>query len=99
MIKTRGERVSPKEIEDVICELESVVEAAAIGVPDEILGQAIKVVIVDGQGTLSEKDILQHCARRLEPLMVPKFIQFVEALPKTGRGKINRRELQTAKGE
>lgn len=99
MIKTRGERVSPKEIEDVVCELESIVEAAAIGIPDEILGQAIKVFIVDGRGALSEKDILQHCARRLEPLMVPKHIQFVEALPKTGRGKINRRELQTAKGE
>ncbi|UCD50461.1 MAG: acyl--CoA ligase [Phycisphaerales bacterium] len=99
MIKTRGERVSPKEIEDVVCELESIVEAAAIGVPDDILGQAVKVFVVDGQGTLSEKDIMRHCAKRLEPLMVPKYLEFVEALPKTGRGKINRRELQTAKGE
>jgi len=99
MIKTRGERVSPKEIEDVVCELESVVEAAAIGVPDEILGQAIKVFLVDGQGSLSEKDVQRHCAKRIEPLMVPKYIEFVEALPKTGRGKINRRQLQTAKGE
>ncbi len=99
MIKTRGERVSPKEIEDVVCELESIVEAAAIGVADDILGQAIKIFLVDGGGTLCEKDILRHCAKRLESLMAPKYIQFVEALPKTDRGKINRRELQTVQGE
>jgi len=99
MIKTRGERVSPKEIEDVVCELEGVVEAAAVGVTDDILGQAIKVFVVDGKANLQEKDILRHCARLLEPLMVPKYVQLVAALPKTDRGKINRRELQAAKGE
>ena len=95
MIKTRGERVSPKEIEDAVCELEGIVEAAAIGVPDQVLGQAIKVFVVDGQGNLERKDVLRHCARLLEPLMVPKLVEFVPALPKTERGKINRRELRT----
>ena len=95
MIKTRGERVSPKEIEDAVCELEGIVEAAAIGVPDEVLGQTIKVFVVDGQGNLESKDVLRHCARLLEPLMVPKSVEFVPALPKTERGKINRRELRT----
>lgn len=95
MIKTRGERVSPKEIEDAVCELEGVIEAAAIGVPDDVLGQAIKVFVVDGRANLEEKDILRHCARLLEPLMVPKVVEFVPALPKTERGKINRRELRT----
>jgi acyl-coenzyme A synthetase/AMP-(fatty) acid ligase len=98
MIKTRGERVSPKEIEDVVCELEGVVEAAAVGVPDNVLGQAIKVFVVDGRANLEDKDILRHCARLLEPLMVPKYVEFVPALPKTERGKIDRRELQTANG-
>ena len=99
MIKTRGERVSPKEIEDVVCELDGVVEAAAVGIADDVLGQAIKVFVVDGQGDLCKRAIMRHCASHLEPLMMPKYVQFVEALPKTGRGKINRRELQTVTGE
>jgi acyl-coenzyme A synthetase/AMP-(fatty) acid ligase len=95
MIKTRGERVSPKEVEDTIWKLEAVAEAAAIGVPDEILGQAIKAFVVRRTDALNEKMILRHCANRLQPFMVPKCIELVEALPKTAHGKINRRELQT----
>ncbi len=99
MIKTRGERVSPKEVEDTLCELEAVAEAAAIGVPDEILGQAIKVFVVPRGAALDEKAILKHCASRLSPFMVPKYVVFVPALPKTGHGKISRRELQTIEGK
>jgi len=98
-IKTRGERVSPREIEDVICELEAVEETAVIGVADEILGQAIKAFVVCAGNALEARDVLRHCLTRLEPLMVPKQVEFVTALPKTGRGKINRRELQTVTGE
>ncbi len=97
MIKTRGERVSPKEIEDVVCELDGVVEAVAIGVPDDVLGQAIKVFAVVSGVDLQEKDILRHCGRVLEPLMVPKHVEFVPALPKTERGKVDRRELRTVR--
>ena len=99
MIKTRGERVSPKEVEDTICELEAVAEAAAIGVPDEILGQAIKVFVVTRTGGLDEKAILRHCANRLSPFMVPKYVEFVPGIPKTAHGKISRRELQTSEGK
>jgi len=99
MIKTRGERVSPREIEDVICELEEVEETAVIGIADEILGQAIKAFVVCRSDALDEKSILRHCLKRLEPLMVPRHIEFVPVLPKTGRGKINRRELQAVTGE
>ena len=95
MIKTRGERVSPKEVEDTICELETVAEAAAIGVPDEILGQAIKVFVVVRTGELEEKAVLRHCANRLSPFMVPKYVTLVSEIPKTPNGKISRRELQT----
>ncbi len=98
MIKTRGERVSPKEVEDTICELETVAEAAAIGVPDEVLGQAIKVFVVTRAGGLDEKAILKHCASRLSPFMVPKYVVFVPDIPKTAHGKISRRELQTIEG-
>jgi len=96
MIKTRGERVSPKEVEDTICELEAVAEAAAIGVPDEILGQAIKVFVVAREGGLDEKAVLKHCASRLSPFMVPKYVVFVPGIPKTAHGKISRRELQAS---
>jgi len=99
MIKTRGERVSPKEVENAICELDDVAEAAVVPVPDEILGQAIKVFVVGRSDDLSEKDVLRHCARRLEPFMVPKHVEFVPALPRTAHGKINKRELQTVTGE
>ena len=94
MIKTRGERVSPKEVEEVVCEVSGVAEAAAIGVPDNVLGQAIKVFLVSCNGNLEMKTILRHCASRLESFMVPKYVEFMAALPKTANGKINRRELQ-----
>lgn len=99
MIKTRGERVSPKEVEDTICELAQVAEAAAIGVPDDILGQAIKVFVVPRTGELEEKAVLRHCAKRLSSFMVPKYVVFVPAIPKTGHGKISRRELRMSEAK
>lgn len=94
MIKTKGERVSPKEIENVICELKGVAEAAVIGVPDEILGQAVKAFIVlSATATLSDKEILNHCKNNLEPFMVPKYIEYRDALPKTSTGKIDKKPL------
>ncbi len=99
MIKTRGERVSPKEVEDALCELEDVAEAAVIGVPDEVLGQAIKAFVVARTGGLVEKAVLRHCAGRLFPFMVPKYVEFIAALPKNANGKIDRRILQTAEAK
>ena len=94
MIKTKGERVSPKEIENVICELKGVAEVAVIGVPDDILGQAVKAFLVLSAGAaLSENDILNHCKKNLEPFMTPKHIEFRDALPKTSTGKIDKKPL------
>jgi len=94
IIKSRGEKVSPKEVENVLYGIEGVAEAAVVGVPDEVLGQAIKAVIQLKEGvTCSERDILRHCAQHLEDYMVPKFVEFRDVLPKTANGKINRREL------
>jgi long-chain acyl-CoA synthetase len=60
--KTKGERASPKEIEDMLCALESVAWAAAVGIPDELSGEAIKCFIVYRPGTvLAKKNILRHC--------------------------------------
>jgi len=95
IIKTRGEKVSPKEVENVLYALEGVKEAAVIGVPDPILGQAIKAVIVLGEGvSLTERDVLRHCAQHLEDFMIPKSVEFRDELPKTDSGKIRRRAVE-----
>jgi len=94
MIKSRGERVSAKEVENVIHEVPGVVEAAVIGIPDEIAGQAIKAFIVrDNDIHLTEKDIMKYCTDNLEPFAVPKFIEYVDKLPKTPHGKIDKKAL------
>ncbi|HUW31691.1 MAG TPA: AMP-binding protein [Planctomycetota bacterium] len=96
IIKSRGEKVSPKEVENVICELTEVQEAAVVGVPDPILGEAVKafVVVADG-ATLAEDDVIKHCTRRLENFMVPRSVEFRASLPKTQTGKVCRRELRS----
>ena len=95
IIKTRGEKVSPKEVENVIYELAGVREVAVIGVPDPILGQAIKAIVAADDG-VGERDIIRHCAARLEEFMVPKHVEFRGQLPKSENGKIARKELITA---
>jgi len=95
IIKTRGEKVSPKEVENVIYELAGVREVAVIGVPDAILGQAIKAIVAADEG-LTERDIIRHCAARLEEFMVPSEVEFRGELPKSENGKIARKELATA---
>jgi len=95
IIKTRGEKVSPKEVENVLYALPGVREAAVIGVPDPILGMAIKAMIVLIEpGVLTEREIITHCARHLEDFMVPKIVSFCWELPKTDSGKIRRSQLQ-----
>jgi amino acid adenylation domain-containing protein len=95
IIKSRGEKVSPKEIENVLYALPGVREAAVIGVPDPILGMAIKAVVVPvEENCLSDRDVLTHCQQSLESFMVPKFVEFRAELPKTSTGKIRRSEVQ-----
>ena len=91
IIKSRGEKVSPKEVENVLYELPGVREAAVVGVPDPVLGMAIKAVVVtDPDYALSERDVILHCAARLEDFMVPKTVEFRASLPKSDNGKISR---------
>lgn len=95
LIKTGGERVSPKEIEDILSELTGVNEVAVFGVEHEFLGQAIKVSLVLATGSqLTESDILEYCAVHLEKYMIPKHIEIRQELPRTLTGKINRKELE-----
>ena len=94
IIKTRGEKVSPKEVENVLYALPGVAEAAVIGVPDPVLGIAIKAVVALEPGAaLEAAEIMRHCARFLEDFMVPKVVEFRAALPKTESGKISRRQV------
>jgi long-chain acyl-CoA synthetase len=95
MIKSRGERISPKEIEQCLCIFPGVDDAAAFGIPDEILGQAIQAYIRlhDGQ-SLSEKDLLIHCKKNLEDFMIPQTVRFLDTFPKTSSGKIDKLTLK-----
>jgi acyl-CoA synthetase (AMP-forming)/AMP-acid ligase II len=94
IIKSRGEKVAPKEVENALMNIQGVKEAAVIGVADEILGQAVKAYVVLEKGVIfSDKDILRECQRRLESFMVPKHVVFVDDLPKTTTGKIKKTGL------
>lgn len=94
IIKSRGEKVSPVEVEKVIYGLAGVREAAVIGVPDALLGQAVKAFVVVAGTELTAADVLKHCRANLEDFMVPRIIELVEALPKTSSGKIKKTDLR-----
>jgi amino acid adenylation domain-containing protein len=95
IIKSRGEKVAPKEVETAIANIAGVREVAVIGTPDDILGHAVKafVVLEDG-AALDEKEVQKACQARLESFMVPKYVVFVPELPKTTTGKIKKTDLR-----
>ena len=94
MILVSGFNVYPNEIENVVVELDGVLEAAAIGVPDERSGEIVKIFVVRKDDSLSEKDILDYCRTHLTGYKRPKLIEFRDDLPKTNVGKILRRALR-----
>ena len=94
MIKSRGEKVAPKEVEHALMNIPGVKEAAVIGVPDDVLGQAVKAfVVLEGGVALSEAQLRNACQGRLENFMVPKHIALVASLPRTDSGKIKKTGL------
>jgi amino acid adenylation domain-containing protein len=96
VIKSRGEKVAPKEVESALLDIPGVLEAAVIGVADELLGHAVKAFVVLDQGQpIDEQKIQRECQKRLESWMVPKHIVIVPELARTETGKINKRELIT----
>ena len=99
IIKSKGEKVSPREVEDALFALPEVQEAAVVGVADPVIGQAVKAVLVLREGAaLSAREVQRHCAQRLEDFMVPSIVEFREELPKTTTGKILKRELALPAG-
>ncbi|MFM9926844.1 AMP-binding protein [Variovorax sp. H27-G14] len=95
MILVSGFNVFPNELENVISLCPGVVECAAVGVPDEKQGEAIKVFVVRRDPALTEEAVLQYCHSQLTGYKRPKHIEFRDSLPKTNVGKILRRELRT----
>ena len=94
LIKIKGERVSPKEIENVLCKMDGILEAAVIGVLDEILGQAIKVFIVPADGShMTEAQVFSYCRQNFEPFIIPKYVSIETRLPKLSNGKIDKKRL------
>lgn len=94
ILKSRGEKVSPKEVENVLYAMPGIREAALVGVPDEMLGQALKALVVSDDPTIDARAVIGHCRARLEEFMVPRSVEFRDALPKTATGKIRRSVLQ-----
>jgi long-chain acyl-CoA synthetase len=92
MIKAGGNRISAREIEDVILELNGVVEAAVIGIPDEILGEAPKAFVVSS--TVSEDVLRRHIGARLPTFKHPRWFEFRQSLPKNQAGKILKSALR-----
>lgn len=96
MINVSGFNVYPNEIEDVVAAHPGVLEVAAIGVPDDKSGEAVKVILVKKDPALTAQDIEQHCREQLTAYKRPRHIEFRSELPKSNVGKILRRELRQA---
>ena len=97
MILVSGFNVFPNELEQVISLCPGVLECAAIGIPDEKQGEAIKVFVIKSDPALTEDDVASYCHQNLTGYKRPKYIEFRDELPKSNVGKILRRELRTQK--
>ena len=94
MILVSGFNVYPNEVEDVVMGMGGVLECAAVGIPDEHSGEAVKLIVVKKDPALSEQTVRDYCRERLTGYKVPKLIEFRSELPKTPVGKILRRQLR-----
>ena len=96
IIKSGGQKVSPVEVENALHGLREVRDAAVVGVPHEELGEAIRAFVVLHAGAaLTEQDLIRACRSRLESVMVPHEVVFVDELPSTDTGKIRKKSLPT----
>lgn len=94
MILVSGFNVYPNEVENIVVEMDGILEAAAVGIPDEHSGEAIKVFAVRKNDSVTEQDVLDYCHANLTNYKRPKLVEFRDALPKTNVGKILRRALR-----
>lgn len=95
MIKAGANRVSAREVEEVIAEVDCVQEVCVVGVPDELLGEAIEAYVVPRPGApYSDQAILQHCRAELALYKIPRAIHPISAMPRSAAGKIVKRDLR-----
>ncbi len=94
LIIVSGFNVYPNEVENVVVEMDGILEAAAIGIPDEHSGEAVKVFAVRAKDSVTEEDVMEHCRKNLTGYKRPKEVEFRKELPKTNVGKILRRALR-----
>jgi long-chain acyl-CoA synthetase len=94
MILVSGFNVFPNEIEGVVVAMEGVLEAAAIGLPDEHSGEVVKLFLVRSDPSVTEESVIDYCRENLTGYKVPKQVEFRDELPKTNIGKILRRALR-----
>ncbi|MGI6851283.1 class I adenylate-forming enzyme family protein [Mesorhizobium sp. 1B3] len=98
IVKVGGEKIALSQVEAALHACRGVVAAVVVGVPDPVLGMALRAVAVVSDPTLTERDVLRHCAGILPESMVPKSVEFRAELPLTASGKVSRR-LVTEAGE
>jgi long-chain acyl-CoA synthetase len=94
MILVSGFNVYPNEIENVVVEMDGILEAAAVGIPDERSGEVVKLFVVRKDPNVTEQDVIAYCRENLTNYKRPRAVEFRDELPKTNVGKILRRELR-----
>lgn len=94
VINVGGEKVSPEEIEEIARKIPGIKEAAAIGVPDKLLGEAVKLFICTERKGLDVQEVIQECRRKLESYKQPRSVKIILNMPRTENGKIARYKLK-----
>jgi len=95
MIIAGGFNIYPRDIDEVLFEHPKILEACAIGIPDSYRGETVKAFVVLKEGQqMTEDEVKQYCAEKLAKYKVPTQVEFIESLPKSGVGKILRKELR-----
>lgn len=99
IIKSGGIRISPKEIEDIILKIPEIVECAVVGVNDDILGEAVKayIVLAKNKSSIDQKYIVDFCRTQLPSYKTPRYIEFLNTLPKNSSGKVLMKKLRELK--
>ncbi len=93
IIKTRGEKVAPKEVENALYQIPGVTKAAVVGEPDAVLGQRIKAYVVCNRSGMTAAEVLRHCKRNLEDFMIPSVVEMRGDLPVSPSGKVSKKGL------
>ena len=90
-----GDNIYPRDIDEVLFEHPKIMEACAIGIPDTYRGETVKAFVVLKPGeSMTSEDVIEYCKQKLAKYKVPTQVEFIETLPKSGVGKILRKELR-----